>query len=206
MSKQCLEPLEVETLGGARSFDLSDDCTFDMVIRMAWTGIIHVHGGSPPCADYSSLRMLPNGPRPVRTPNNMQGYELNTFNRQWDYQNSQLLHKRHVHLCHVVVVMGGFFWEENPTGSLDKLEDFKQAFIIRSGAFLVNVATCADAYNDLPHSERLEKAHCFISNIEGFKELATVCPLHPTGHKKFAGIRDSNGDFISRKQQRSVPN
>ena len=48
MSKQCLEPLEVETLGGARSFDLADDATFDMVIRMAWTGIIHVHGGSPP--------------------------------------------------------------------------------------------------------------------------------------------------------------
>ena len=47
MSKQCLEPLEVETLGGARSFDLADDATFDMVIRMAWTGIIHVHGGPP---------------------------------------------------------------------------------------------------------------------------------------------------------------
>ena len=43
MSKQCLEPLEVETLGEARSFDISDDSTFDMIIRMAWTGIIHVH-------------------------------------------------------------------------------------------------------------------------------------------------------------------
>ena len=82
---------------------------------------------------------------------------------------------------------------------MDKLEDFKQAFIIRSGAFLVNVATCADAYNDLPHAERLEKAHCLVSNIEGFKELAAVCPLHPNGHNSFAGVRDSEGNFISRR-------
>ena len=205
MKRVCLEPLEIESEGLKRSFDLSDDATYELVIRLAWSGVIRVHGGAPPCADYSSLRLLPNGPPALRTPDAMQGHNLTTFNRVWDYQTSQLLHKRHVHLCHVVVVMGGFFWEENPSSSFDKLGDFRQAFIVRSGAFLVNIATCADAYNDLPESERMEKAHCLVTNIPSFKLLGSVCSRHPSSHTRFAGVKDDQGNFISWKTAEFTP-
>ena len=58
------------------------------------------------------------------------------------------------------------------------------------------MATCADEYSSLPHDQRVEKAHCFVTNIEAFKLLGTICPLHPGTHERFAGKKDRSGRFI----------
>ena len=107
--KGCVEPLELQQQGDSRSFDLLCDDTFDLLVRLAWSGVVAVWGGAPPCAKYSSARERPGGPRPLRDPDNMNGLNLDTPDRQHDFQTSRLLHSRSCQIAQIVVNMGGYF-------------------------------------------------------------------------------------------------
>ena len=55
------------------SDDLLSDIAYERLLRLASSGIIAYGCGSPACRDYSRLKLRPNGPQALRTPDHLNG-------------------------------------------------------------------------------------------------------------------------------------
>ena len=53
--------------------DLLSDRAYEQLLRLASSGIIAYGCGSPACRDYSRLKLRPNGPKALRTPEFLNG-------------------------------------------------------------------------------------------------------------------------------------
>ena len=55
------------------SDDLLSDSSYERLLRLASSGLIAYGCGSPACRDYSRLKLRPNGPKALRTPEQLDG-------------------------------------------------------------------------------------------------------------------------------------
>ncbi|CAE7198904.1 unnamed protein product [Symbiodinium sp. CCMP2592] len=53
--------------------DLLNDGTYDHLLRLCFAGIVRLAHGSPPCKEYSRLKLRPGGPPAIRSPDHMNG-------------------------------------------------------------------------------------------------------------------------------------
>ena len=60
-------PIDADPDAGGMAHDLNNPWAFDFFIRLCWSGCIALAAASAPCSAYSKLRELPDGPRPLRT-------------------------------------------------------------------------------------------------------------------------------------------
>ena len=58
---------------GEEPLDLSCDAVYDRLLRLAFSGCIRFAHASPPCRDYSRLKLRPGGPPAIRSPEHMDG-------------------------------------------------------------------------------------------------------------------------------------
>ena len=174
------------------SDDLLSDPACERLLRWASSGLIAYGCGSPACRDYSRLKLRPNGPKALRTPEHLNGVPgLNQAELQ-RVRDSACMLSRTVMILTLVFLSGGHVHLEQPQNAMSWLEPVVQSFI-RHIAFhcVVIVARCYDGNWDT--------AWLLATSWDKLQSLAGTCQ-HPRGsHESVIGTRDSDGSFRSRK-------
>ena len=117
LSSKGISCVLVDLLGN-ESLDLLCDSTYDDLLRLAFSGVIRYAHASPPCKEYSRLKLRPGGPSAVRTPEHLDGLPSNTPAQQSRVISSQKLLYRSVCILRAVFSAGGHVSLEQPTNAI----------------------------------------------------------------------------------------
>ena len=173
--------------------DLTKDSVFELLLRLAFSGAISLLHASPPCRDYSrcKLRKGP-GPKPLRTPEHMEGVPGLSSPDKARLEISSQLMSRAVELAHATFKAGGHYTFENPANSMIWDEPAVRLLLQKSSADVIIVSACAYGWD-------IYKRWAFASTFRDMQQLAADC-RHPAGsHAQVAGVMDSSGGFISQQ-------
>ncbi|CAE7038940.1 unnamed protein product [Symbiodinium sp. CCMP2592] len=173
--------------------DLLDLAFYERLLRLCFSGRIRMAHGSPPCCEYSRLKLRPGGPPPCRSPEFLQGLPGNDEAAQLRVQQSATILTRVVMLLLATYQAGGHVSLEQPRNCMSWEEPVVQGYLLEVSADVVVVAGCE-------YGMDLEKHWVFASSWRPLQSLASVCK-HPRGtHASYAGVLDSqSGEFASRK-------
>ena len=171
--------------------DLRDDAFFHHLLCIRASKSVALAHAAPPCGEYTRAKLLPRGPRALRTPEALNGIPGLRPADGLKVQESHLVFTRCVQLLFVTFSCGGQVSLEQPTNSMAWLEPLASHFLREIQADLVNVAACSVGLN-------LHKSWLFATCFRPLQALASVCD-HPRGsHGDIRGTRDSSGGFLSR--------
>ena len=95
--------------------DVSSDDVFDTVIRLCFSGQVGLTHASPPCKEYSRLKLRPGGPAAIRSPEFLDGLPSNFPETQSRVRSSRALFERCVQLLERAFEGGGQSDLEQPT-------------------------------------------------------------------------------------------
>ena len=171
--------------------DLRNDAFFDHLLRICASKSVALAHAAPPCGEYTRAKLLPNGPKALRTPAALNGVPGLSSGDALKVQESHLVFTRCVQLLFVTFSSGGQVSLEQPTNSMAWLEPLASHFLREIQADLVNVAACSVGLN-------MHKSWLFATCFRPLQALASVCQ-HPRGsHEDIRGTRDADGGFRSR--------
>ncbi|CAE7243908.1 unnamed protein product [Symbiodinium sp. CCMP2592] len=171
--------------------DLLHDDTYDHLLRLCFSGIVRLAHGSPPCKEYSRLKLRPGGPAAIRSPEHLNGLPGNTASQQDRVVSSQKLLYRCVCLLRAAFNSGAHVSLEQPTNAMSWLEPFVQDMLAEIQASLVNIPACSVGQN-------VAKSWLFACSFDDMRALAGTCS-HSEGHPSVAGVRDELGNFLSQR-------
>ena len=172
--------------------DLLDVVLFEQILRVAFSGRIAMGHGSPPCCEYSLLRLRPGGPPPCRCPQHLNGLPTNDAAANARVTQSRVILERTVAILYAVYQSGGHASLEQLRNSMSWSEPAAQGFMLDISADLVVVAACEF---EMP----FDKHWLFATSWRPLQSLQSVCPHAAGFHESFAGVQDASGDFLSRK-------
>ncbi|CAE7223898.1 unnamed protein product [Symbiodinium sp. CCMP2592] len=174
--------------------DLLDDKVFDALLKLAYSGVIAFAHASPPCGDYSIVKRFDGGPPPCRSWDFLQGLPSNDEAAHARVKFSHLLLSRAIMILHAVFQSGNHVSLEQPRNSMAWAEPIPitQAWMLDIAADIIQVAACN-------FGSEFEKYWVFATSWHPLQELQGSCP-HPRGtHRPFHGVRDSSGEYTTRK-------
>ena len=171
--------------------DLLQDCTFERLLRLAFAGRFAFAHASPPCTEYSRLKLRPGpGHPPCRSPEHLQGLPSNDHAAILRVVRSRTVLERCVQILLAVYQSGGHCDLEQPHNALSWLEPAVQGYMLEVAADLIVVAACAYG-SDMPEH------WLFASSWRQLQSLASVCPHEEGTHAPVRGC-DAEGNFRSR--------
>ncbi|CAE7036567.1 unnamed protein product [Symbiodinium sp. CCMP2592] len=176
---------------GEEQLDLLHDDTYDHLLRLCFSGIVRFAHGSPPCKEYSRLKLRPGGPAAIRSPEHLNGLPGNTASQQERVVSSQKLLYRCVCLLRAAFNSGAHVSLEQPTNAMSWLEPFVQDMLAEIQASLVNIPACSVGQN-------IAKSWLLACSFDDMRALAGTCS-HSEGHPSVAGVRDELGNFLSQR-------
>ncbi|CAE7349677.1 unnamed protein product [Symbiodinium sp. CCMP2592] len=176
---------------GEEQLDLLHDDTYDHLLRLCFSGIVRFAHGSPPCKEYSRLKLRPGGPAAIRSPEHLNGLPGNTASQQERVVSSQKLLYRCVCLLRAAFNSGAHVSLEQPTNAMSWLEPFVQDMLAEIQASLVNIPACSVGQD-------IAKSWLFACSFDDMQALAGTCS-HSEGHPSVAGVRDELGNFLSQR-------
>ena len=176
---------------GSEPLDLLNDKTYDILLRLAFSGIVRMAHAAPPCKEYSRLRLRPGGPQAIRSPDFLNGFPDNTRSQQQRVEVSQKLMYRSVCILRAVFASGGHASLEQPTNSMAWLEPFVQDFLSEVQATLSVIPACSVGVD-------VAKQWLFASSFAPIQQLAGTCS-HKGQHQSVIGTGDEQGNFLSRR-------
>ncbi|CAE7307255.1 unnamed protein product [Symbiodinium sp. CCMP2592] len=188
LGKDCFQPVDIIH---CQDFDLLDDEFFAQLLALCSSGVVGAAIASPPCGEFSLLKLRPGGPPPCRTPEEPLGCISNDWHQSMVAQNSALLHDRCRELLSSVAALGGCIVFEQPPSSMTFLTETMQQWISSTLSFGAQVAACH-------HGMDVSKRWLFLSNRPGILDLASECHHGSQAHKAVWGIRADDGSFLSR--------
>lgn len=170
------------------SDDLLCDSSYEQLLRVASSGIVAYGCGLPACRDYSRLKLKPNGPRAIRTPDRS---GLTPSERQRIHDSYTMLSGT-VMVLTLVYLSGGHVHLEQPQNAMSWLEQVVQSFIRQISPYCVIIAACC-------YGASWDKAWLLATSFPPIQKLAGLCP-HPRGtHESVIGTRAADGSYLSRK-------
>ena len=174
------------------SDDLLSDSSYERLLRLASSGLIAYGCGSPACRDYSRLKLRPNGPKALRTPEHLNGVPGLTSVELQRVRESACMLSRTIIILTLVFLSGGHVHLEQPQNAMSWLEPVAQSFICHIAFHCVVIAACC-------YDANWDKAWLFATSWDKLQSLAGTCQ-HPRGsHESVIGARDADGSFRSRK-------
>ena len=174
------------------SDDLLSDTAYERLLRLASSGLIAYGCGSPACRDYSRLKLRPNGPKALRTPEHLNGVPGLTSDELQRVRDSACMLSRTIMILTLVFLAGGHVHLEQPQNAMSWLEPVAQSFIRHIAFHCVVIAACC-------YDANWDKAWLFAASWDKFQSLAGTCQ-HPRGsHESVIGTRGSDGAFRSLK-------
>ncbi|CAE7378217.1 unnamed protein product, partial [Symbiodinium necroappetens] len=188
LRRDCFPPVDL-IIDASR--DTLDDAFFDLLCRIADSGLVGAALAAPVCSKHSILRMRPGGPKPLRDFEHPTGRPDLNWDDSTQLQESALLHDRTRLLLSRVSASGGLIILENPASSLTFHDPLMMSWIESEAPFCAQVASCMVGAS-------FSKAWMFVSNQPCILDLACIC-THASGtHASFVGKRDGAG-FLSRR-------
>ena len=153
--------------------DILDDDKFFHILKLAESGLIGAAVAAPYCCKHSRATLRRPGPRPVRTPEFMDGLPTNTTLQQLAVQESSIVHDRARLLLSAVARNNGIVVLENPATSMTWLDSHMVHWVHSIAPFVVQASACCFGTN-------WAKTWCFVSNKPQISALGQLCP-HPQG-------------------------
>ena len=174
------------------SLDILQDDVYEFLLKLVVNRIIDILSAAPPCTEYSILKLIPPGPQPCRTPDNMDSPLYDTPQCHHRFHSSREILRRTIHLLYLNHVHGGYSIFEQPSSAMSWKEPCVEQAV---SEFLSEVAICAQC-NFVEIEQKLNKEWKFASNIPNFGNATLICSCQ-TKHPSFAGVRNSSGTFQS---------
>ena len=173
--------------------DLCNDLFFEQLLRVAFSGRVQFGHGSPPCCEYSLLKLMPGpGPLPCRSPEHLNGLPSNGPAEDQRVASSRLILTRTISILYAVYQAGGHVSLEQPRNAMSWLEPATQGFLLDISADLVVVAACAFESDFFKH-------WIFASSWRPLQALQSICQHPKHFHPCYAGKTSSEGHFLSRE-------
>ena len=186
-----LPALSIDLLLDAR-MDILHDPFYEQLLRLCGSGVIGYSAASPSCTEYSLLKLMPGGPRAIRTPEMMDGIPDLTADELLRLQNSALLLARCVQAISCAYTAGGHGHLEQPSGAMSWREPTTKNWLLLANCSLILLAACGFDWD-------IKKTWLFASSFSALAAMAVVCE-HPAGsHQSIAGVKDSHGIYLSRR-------
>ena len=179
-----ISPLDIEL-----NWDILNDHSFERVLHSAWNGFIGGAWGAPPCREYSRLKLRPNGPRALRTPQQPEGRDDLTAGQQHRLQEDEEIHNRGRQILKAAHCRGAIVGWETPPTAMTLLLTENTEMLRDWNATCANVAACQWGMN-------FAKSWLLCSNDATISSLASWCTCSHR-HPSFAGIRNGDGSFVS---------
>ena len=173
------------------SYDIFDDVVFERLLRICASGIVGYNANSPACKEYSRLKLKPNGPPALRTPEFLEGKPGISADDLLSVQESGLMLTRCVLCASLTFDAGGHSHLEQPPSAMSWQEPEVQSFISTCRCHCTVVAAC--------HFDRdWAKSWMFCTTCEEVSSLACICPHGSQSHQQIAGVRTESGAYLSR--------
>lgn len=173
------------------SLDIFDDAVFERLLRICASGIVGYNANSPACKEYSRLKLRPNGPPALRTPEFLDGKPGISADDMLAVQESRLMLTRCVQCATLTFDAGGHSHLEQPSSAMSWQEPEVQTFISTCRCYCSVVAAC--------HFDRdWAKSWMFCTTSDLVSSLACTCPHGPSAHQQIAGVRTESGAYLSR--------
>ena len=106
------------------------------------SGLVGAALAAPYCCKHSMATLMRPGPRPVRTPQFLQGLPSNSIHQQLNLQESATVHDRARLLLSAVCCQNGLVILENPAASITWLDPFMWQWIFCIAPFVTHASTC----------------------------------------------------------------
>ena len=149
--------------------DILNDAFFEDLLRLCSCGVVAYAAASPSCSEFSMAKFRPGGPRPLRSPQFLEGFpELS-----------------------VVHGAGGHGHLEQPASAMSWETPEVQSWLRQGSCSLVHLAACGFGKN-------WHKSWLFASSFPPLSSMACVCSHGQGAHESVTGI-GPDGEFRSRK-------
>ena len=182
--------LAIDPLLDARMDILHDDF-YEQLLRLAGSGTVAYSGASPPCKEYSRLKLRPGGPKALRTPEQLSGVDGLTEAETNRLQDSAALLDRCINCLRITFASGGHGHLEQPAGAMSWEEKSVQGWLHQGSCSLVLLAACKFGMN-------IRKSWLLATSFFPLSMMAAQCDHPPDAHESIAGKRDAHGIYISR--------
>ena len=185
-SVDIFEPLDL-----IHGHDILDDEKFYQTLCLAESGLVGAALAAPYCSKHSRATLLQPGPKPVRTPDFLEGLPSNSVTQQLAVQESATVHDRARLLLSAVHRSNGLVLLENPATSMTWLDECMWRWLLEIAPFAAHASACQ-------FGSSWAKTWCFVSNKAHVHQLAKSCNHDRNSHDKIAGVRLPDGTFKSR--------
>ncbi|CAE7518462.1 unnamed protein product [Symbiodinium natans] len=183
----CVEPIDARI--NAKHNILQDDF-FRVMQRLCWSGLIGFIWSAPPCAEFSRLKLLPGGPKPLRTPEHMDGVPNLTSAEQRRVNDSTEIHQRSRTLLRASFAKGSAGGFEQPPNAMSWLQPDNVHLLKEIGATCAHVAACA-------HDLDVHKSWAFCGTNKELANLQSTCQHGEGAHTRLQNKRTATGEFMS---------
>ena len=175
--------------------DILDDDAYYWILRLIACKHVGSMVAAPPCTEYSLLKLQSPGPPPCRSPDCMDKPLFDTPECHSRFFSSREIIHRSLNLLHVNHIHGGYSSLEQPLSAMSwdepKVQEARRDFLHESAI----ISHCRVKPDE---DASLNKHWQFVSNITGFHRAELQCTC-TTKHDSFAGKREPDGTFTSRK-------
>lgn len=193
---QALRQLGMDVLSIDKLLSLEHDLLnvdfCESILRLCASGVVGYTACSPSCNLYSRLRLRPNGPPALRTPEHLSGIPgLSPTDLEKVQLSAALLHIC-IDCLLVNYAAGSHGHLEQPSTAMSWSETAVQHWILQAACTCINLPACKFGLD-------LHKQWMFATSFSDLRSLGGVCN-HPQGsHQNIAGVKSPEGVFISRE-------
>ena len=186
----CLQPMDILQ---DPEMDILNNSCYEQLLRLASSRIVGTLSAAPPCKEYSLLKLLPGGPPPCRSPQQMDSPLIDEPACIDRFFSSREILLRTIHILKVNFYHGGVSALEQPASAMSWNEDFVQE---ACDHFLTNSAEFSHCQFLEVHEQPLQKIWRFATSISNFQTASSPCTCGVV-HQSFRGKKQRDGSFLS---------
>ena len=172
-------------------WDILDDDVFHQLLCLCESGLVGAALAAPYCCKHSRATLRRPGPKPVRTPEYLDGLPGNSVLQQIAVQESAAVHDRARLLLSAVARSNGLVILENPATSMTWLDDLMWTWVHTIAPYAAQASACQFGAN-------WAKTWCFVSNKPQIQKVALSCTHGPGTHESVVGVKLPDGTWKPR--------
>ena len=172
------------------AMNILNPVAYRLLLRLAWTGIIAFLLSAPPSGEFSRLKLHKPGPKPLRTPEHMDGVPGLAPDEQRKVYESTEIHRRSRALLRAVHNMGGDILFEQPPSSMAWLQPDNIHLCQEIAATCAYVSACM-------HGLDVCKSWAFCGSSPRTAKLAATCNHNAGSHANLSNKWNADGKFLS---------
>ena len=122
--------------------------SFERLLRLCASDMVAHAAASPSCCEFSRLKLVPNGPPTLRTPNQLQGIPGLTGNKLLRVQESFIMLERCIQYFQLTISAGGHGHLEQPKSAISWDGPIFQQFVSQNACSCILCRSTDTAVTD----------------------------------------------------------